>query len=168
MIIKLIPRDFDTQEAALLASYFTELKGNDVYKKVFTEGSAETFGQFISEVVMTSHFYLIVDPSKSRVMAHFHLNNFEGETLQLHFHIFKDYRQVSKELGQLAVEHIWSSYETLKSIIGIIPKSNTLAVNYVKGLGFDRVDTVPGLIPNVYKNEIEDGAILRLSRWHKA
>lgn len=127
--------------------------------------SSEDFLQHIkSGACMFWAAYVDGDPA-----AVFWVNRFEGRNVRGHFAFFKKYwgteipLQIGKEIIQLWVENEYEGSTLFDVVIGVMPKTNRHAIQYIDRLGGQYLGTVPNYFRD-RNDKLVDGVFIYFTK----
>ncbi len=133
-----------------LQSVWETGKKQGIYKKLFYDGTITTLENFITFAGEKNRaFYVIY--SQTTPVALFWLDNRTAQAAFIHFALFKEaYGKKGRILGTYVLNWLLTSKDQsnrafFKVLIGVTPITHTLAVRFLKDMGF----TILGIIPHV-------------------
>ncbi len=157
-------RNFKDSE---IMSLYDRMVSEGTADTVFQDGSINNSWDFLNEMKCRSQFYVLVDSDPVAIVW---LNRFEGRTARLHFCFFqKIWGEQSIEAGRFICRELLSYQNKdgryfLDSLIGRIPASNTLAINFFKKVGVQFVGEIPEGHLNAKTNQSECCHIVYVNR----
>ena len=157
-----------TIEDPIIREMWRQMVDDNTWKTVFFKGvvnNEETFIEFMQDTKNA-----IVTAWTDRPIGIAWLNGFDVGTAYCHFCMFSNSwgNGLAIKAGHEILKY-WFDFKSdgvpfLDVIIGILPETNTLAVKYIKKLGFNIVGTIPKYLHNSYQNRSVDSVICYIER----
>ncbi len=137
-------RNFKDSE---IVSLYKKMGEEGTLNTVLSDGTIQDSQQFLSAMKSDCRLHILLDEEPEPVAVVW-LNRLEGKTARLHFCFFKKiWGKKTVEAGKFIVKQLLEySYEKeyiYDSLIGRIPTSNVLAINFFKKIGVKFVGELP-------------------------
>lgn len=147
----------------LLKAYWARLTEDKLVHRAYPAGDVASEIQFLESVFDPSNaFFLILDTQPVhpvegytfQMVGHIMLTGFQGLAAQVHFSAVRDLHGMTIPCGKEMMRQLFSLTRTnrvpyVKTLVGLTPQSNKLALKLIKSMGF-RFQTV---LPDSYWND---------------
>jgi len=159
MEFTLVPYSRETVEDRVLEWFWNQMEANGLHKVVFYSGHIRSANDFMTFIKTQAVALLVVDKETRVPLAMGWLTDWCDRRAFAHFCVLPDGWEQSEIMGRRVLE-FWLTMFNL--IMGMIPKRNTRAIEYVKRIGM----TVVGEIPNVVQidGNYETGIICYIAK----
>ncbi len=132
---------------------------------LFHDGSVINYEEFTILVVksLKTHFWKI--EYNHAVWGYFWLNRFESTHAYCHFMAFPNHWgdprivDIGKEAMKMVLSGLW-----FHMIMGMVPSSNTHALNYLRAVGLQEGGTFPKLVWSAKEQKAVEGKILYITK----
>lgn len=152
-----------------LVKYWADLTDKGMHKARMPEVRDPTVDDFLDMIYNPANInFLLFDGIEGRWCAETMLNNVQGLCAQVHFSIHPQYhgpqaiaiaKAGAEQLFQLQCSQ---SKQPLRTLIGMTPQNNSLALRLIKKVGFKVFDILEDLFYNAELNTYVDGCISKL------
>ena len=141
----------------MIKGVFYKMAGHDLIKTVFLDGKIKTPEQFLQLAKSPGNVVHIILDAGGQLVFWAYLNSFGWNHAFGHFCGFPDIWGKAQELGKMTLDY-WFGMPGRQSdrplfdlICGRVPADNSLAIGFVKKLGFTVLPVIPKMIWDEYQ-----------------
>jgi len=134
--------------------------------QLFHDGNISNRVQFLQYIISPGTLFFVCY-FKGDICGFFWLNRLEITHAYCHFAFFKKYwnRKVNIPIGKTAMRMLFNSSKlNFELILGMLPGSNTRAIQYAKNVGFKFVGKIPNLLFSAKEGKPVEGVLVQLSK----
>lgn len=157
----------------VVESIYHRLDQEHLVRWSFFDGTVASAGEFLAAMKSgANRLFVVLHEDKAKAV--FWLNHLEGRSCWLHFAIFREaWGRVGRDMGRGVLAFLLQSKNQagdhiFDSVVGVIPRPNTLAQRYAADVGMKRVGTVPLMLVDAYEGRSVDAVIFNAIRGKEA
>ena len=167
--VLLIPTQSDMSRLKQVMDYWKVLAKQGLVAWAFPANDIADANDFAEMMIndKTIQGFLVYDTYTDSIVAHFHLNGFQGLIAHAHFSMLKGPNHIG--LARAAIKQLFLSHRSggqpfVEALIGVTPLYNRAACRFIKCMGFKEQFIAPSASYIAKKDEYTDALITMVKR----